>query len=398
VRPARRLASGPVNRRALALLSAGHLAVDACQGVVPALLPFLIADRGWSYGQAAALVLAATVASSVIQPLFGWVSDHRPMAWLMPAGVAVAGLGIALVGLLPSYGATFAVVVVSGVGVAAYHPEASRFARYVSGERRATGMSLFSVGGNAGLALGPLMATPLVLVFGLHGTIGLLVVPLIVAAVQSALLPRLGRLRPPPPHPGAPSPGVDEWGAFSRLSLAIVLRSWVYFGMSTFVPLYFVAELGASKTDGNLALTVMLAAGAVGTLLGGPLADRIGPRAVFAGSMALLPALLVAFLLAGPVVAIFMLAAIGCVTIATFSVGVVLSQEMLPGHLGIASGVSLGLSIGLGGVGASLLGILADAIGLRPALEVLAAIPLLALALALTLPRRRPAAAPAMPA
>lgn len=381
-----------MNRRALALLAGGHLAIDACQGAVPALLPFLIARRGLGYGEASALVLAATIASSVVQPAFGWLSDRRSMAWLMPGGLVLAGAGIASVGLMPSYGATFGAIVVSGLGVAAYHPEASRYARYASGERTGTGMSLFSVGGNAGLALGPVLTTPLVLAFGLHGTVGLVALPLAIAAVQASLLPRLARIRATAHRAArrAAAAGPDRWGAFSRVSLAIVMRSWVYFGMSTFVPLYFVHDLGVSKTDGNAALTVMLASGAVGTLIGGPLADRIGPRAVFAGSMALLPPLIGLFLLASPALAVVALAAIGMATIATFSVSVVISQELLPSHLGIASGVSQGLSIGLGGVGASLLGLLADAIGLRGTLEVIALLPFAAVALALTLPRREP--------
>jgi FSR family fosmidomycin resistance protein-like MFS transporter len=389
-----------LHRRALAVLSTGHLATDSCQGAVAALLPFLIAQRGLSYGAASALVLAGTVSSSVIQPLFGWLSDKRPMAWLMPGGVALAGLGVAAVGFAPGYGATFGAIVVSGLGVAAFHPEASRYAKYASGERAATGMSLFSVGGNAGIALGPAITTPLVLAFGLRGTVGLAVLPLAAAAFQTTMLPRLARFRPTAATHAAAraAAGANRWGPFSRMSAAIIIRSWVYFGMMTFVPLYFIAHLGASKADANAALTAMLAAGAVGTLIGGPLADRIGPRTVFVGSMALLPPLIGVFLLCGPVLAVVLLVAIGATTIATFSVSVVISQELLPCHLGIASGVSLGLSIGLGGVGASLLGVLADSIGVRGVLEIVAFLPLGALVLALTLPGRRAAARVPTPA
>ena len=141
-----------------------------CQGAVPALLPFLVAQRGYSYGAASALVLAATVASSIVQPLFGLASDRHSMPWLMPAGLLLAGVGLAVAGLVHPYGLTFAAITLSGLGVAAYHPEASRYANYVSGRRRATGMSLFSVGGNAGFALGPLVVTPLLLLLGPPGT------------------------------------------------------------------------------------------------------------------------------------------------------------------------------------------------------------------------------------
>src|SRR5512135_184865 len=170
----RRLSAG-VDRRAMATLSAGHMFTDIGQGAIPALLPFLISKDHLSYAAASALVLAATISSSVIQPLFGHVSDRLSLPWLMPLGPALGGLGVALAGLASSYALTFAAVVVSGLGVAAFHPEGSRFANYVSGARRASGMSLFSVGGNVGFALGPVLVTPLMLVFGLHGTTFVLV-------------------------------------------------------------------------------------------------------------------------------------------------------------------------------------------------------------------------------
>ncbi|MEO6857013.1 MAG: MFS transporter, partial [Solirubrobacteraceae bacterium] len=117
-----------VDRRAMATLSAGHLFTDLAQGAIPALLPFLIARDHLSYASASALILAATISSSVIQPLFGHLSDRRSLPWLMPIGPVIGGIGVGLVGLAPSYGLTFAAVVLSGLGVAAFHPEASRFA------------------------------------------------------------------------------------------------------------------------------------------------------------------------------------------------------------------------------------------------------------------------------
>ena len=170
----RSMAKG-VDRRSMATLSAGHMFTDIAQGSVPALLPFLKSADPLSLAALSALVLAATISSSVIQPLFGHVSDRVSLPWLMPLGPALGGLGIALAGLAPSYGLTFAAIVLAGLGVAAFHPEGSRFANYVSGARRARGMSLFSVGGNLGFALGPVLVTPLLLTFGLHGTVFVMV-------------------------------------------------------------------------------------------------------------------------------------------------------------------------------------------------------------------------------
>src|SRR5205085_515223 len=184
-----------VDRRAMAVLSAGHMFTDVGQGSIPALLPFLISKHHLSYAAASALILAATIASSVIQPLFGHVSDRLSLPWLMPLGPALGGLGVALAGFTPSYGLTFAAIVLSGVGVAAFHPEGSRFANYISGARRASGMSLFSVGGNLGFALGPVLVTPLVLAFGLPGTLFVLIPTWIAAVVILRELPRLRGFR-----------------------------------------------------------------------------------------------------------------------------------------------------------------------------------------------------------
>jgi FSR family fosmidomycin resistance protein-like MFS transporter len=383
-----------VDRRAMAVLSAGHLFTDISQGSVPALLPFLIARDHLNYAAASALVLAATISSSVIQPLFGHMSDRRSLPWLMPLGPGLGGLGIALVGLAPSYGVIFALIVLSGIGVASFHPEGSRFANYVSGARRASGMSLFSVGGNVGFALGPVLVTPLVLVFGLHGTLFVLIPTWAAAAVMLVELPRLRSFRTDVRAGRVQSTQQSEaWRPFAVLSGVIALRSFVYFGMVTFVPLYYVRVLHAGKPLGNAALAAMLLGGAVGTLAGGPLADRFGRRTVLIGSMLSLPPLIVAFLLCGPGLGVVVVALAGAATIATFAVTIVMGQEYLPGRLGVSSGVTIGLSIGLGGVGAPLLGLLADAHGLRAVFETIAVLPLLALMLALALPRHAPGAA-----
>lgn len=377
-----------VDRRAMAALSAGHLFTDVAQGAVPALLPFLITRDHLSYAAASALVLAATISSSVIQPLFGHLSDRLSLPWLMPLGPALGGLGIALVGVSPSYGLTFAAVLLSGVGVAAFHPEGSRFANYVSGARRASGMSLFSVGGNVGFALGPVLLTPALLAFGLHGTLFVLAPTWLMAGVLAYELPRLrsfrsdvvgGRVTRSDEH--------EAWRPFTILALVIAVRSFIYFGLITFIPLYYIHVLHAGKAVGGAALSAMLIGGAAGTLVGGPLADRFGRRAVLVGSMAAIPALVIGLIFSGQVLGVLFATLVGAATIATFAVTIVLGQEYLPGRLGVSAGVTIGLSIGLGGVGAPLLGLLADAHGLRAVFEAVAALPLLGLALTLLLPR-----------
>jgi FSR family fosmidomycin resistance protein-like MFS transporter len=380
-----------VDRRAMAALSAGHLFTDVSQGAIPALVLFLVSKRGLSLASGGALVLAATFSSSIIQPLFGHLSDRRSLPWLLPLGPALGGLGIALSGVAPNYGLTFAAIVLSGVGVAAFHPEGSRFGNYVSGARRASGMSLFSVGGNLGFALGPVILTPLLLAFGLQGTVFLLIPTGLMAAVLVRELPRMvgfrsdvvgGRVQR--------SRQTAEWKPFAVLAAVIVVRSFVYFGLVTFIPLYYVRVLHSGKAMGSAALTAMLLGGAVGTLVGGPLADRFGRRAVLTVSMAVLPPLVVGFLLSGRALGLVFAALAGAATIATFAVTIVMGQEYLPGKLGVAAGVTIGLSIGLGGVGAPLLGLIGDADGLRAVFVTIAGLPVLALLLAFALPRHAP--------
>jgi MFS transporter, FSR family, fosmidomycin resistance protein len=377
-----------LDRRALAVLGTGHLCVDLCQGAVPALLPFLASEHGYSYAALGALVLASTIGSSIVQPLFGLLSDRFARPWLMPSGLVLAGAGIALAGPAPSYELTAVAVVVSGLGVAAFHPEGAKFAGIASRERRGRGMSLFSVGGNAGFALGPVLTTPLVLLFGLAGTLALVLLPLMAAVLTVRELPRLRALDLPSSRDregGAPAEA-DDWSAFSRLGGVIALRSGVYFGLQAFIPAYFVAELASSEAAGNAALAIMLGMGAVGTLVGGGLVDRWGARPVLLGTMALLLPLLLALPLVGAAAATVLLGLVGFVTIASFSITIVLGQAYLRSRPGLASGVTLGLAIGLGGVAATAFGAIADAFGLPAVLWTVAALPVPAILLALSLP------------
>jgi FSR family fosmidomycin resistance protein-like MFS transporter len=387
--------TGALDRRGLAVLAAGHACADTAQGAVPALLPFLIDQRGLSYGAAGALLLVTSVGSSAIQPFFGLGSDRRALPWLLPFGIFLAGLGIALVGLTTSYAATAAAVALSGLGVAAFHPEGARFAGQVSGERRGAGMSLFSLGGNAGFALGPILVTPIVLLLGLRGTVLLAAVPFAVALLLARELPRLREVAAAKSAHVARSIAEDDrdpddWNAFVRLGGVISLRSCVYFGLQAFVPLWFIHHFGTSAGAGNAALTAMLVAGATGTFVGGRVVDRLGRRRLVAASTALTVPVLAALVLApGPLTAGVLTALAGFLIIATFSITVVMSQEYLPSRLGLASGVSLGLAIGVGGIAAALMGVLADAYGLRTVMWVIVALAVPMVALARTLPVTR---------
>ena len=372
----------------MAALSAGHFATDFANGALPALLPFMVDRFSLSYTLAAVVMLASTAASSLVQPLFGAWSDRRGLIWLLPAGVAVAGAGIALAAAAPSYWLVILLVTVSGLGVAAYHPEGSKFAAYASGRKRASGMSLFSIGGNVGYALGPTATTPLVLALGLTGGL-LLAVPVLAVAV--ALLLVLPFLRGFVPEPGSRSAvdGEDRPGALALLLGVIAFRSVAWFGLITFVPLWEVS-LGNSKSHGSHLLSLMLLTGGLGTLAAGPIADRIGRRPVVIASMAATVPLTFTYVLVGGVPGAIALALVGVCVISTFGVTMVMAQEYLPHRIGMASGLSIGLSIGLGGIAAVGLGALADSVDLRSAMYAAAAAPLAGLVLALMLPSSRP--------
>jgi MFS transporter, FSR family, fosmidomycin resistance protein len=377
-----------LDKRAMAALSSGHLATDFANGALPALLPFFVDKFDLSYTLAAAAMLASAVSSSIVQPLFGIWSDRRGAIWLLPAGVALAGIGIALAAVAPSYWLVLVLVVVSGLGVAAFHPEGSKFAAFVGGRRRASAMSLFSIGGNLGFALGPTIATPLVLAFGLEGGLLLAVPCVVVALVLLRAAPFLGSFASERAR-RLESDGPDRVGALLLLLGVIAFRSISWFGLITFVPLWEVS-LGHSKAHGNHLLSLMLLAGGLGTLAAGPLADRFGRRPVLLVNTAVTAPLILVFVAVGGAVGAIALAGVGISVISTFGVTMVMAQEYLPSRIGMASGLSIGLSIGLGGVGAVALGAVADSIDLRAAMYVAAGAAAVAVVLAALLPSTRP--------
>jgi MFS transporter, FSR family, fosmidomycin resistance protein len=369
-----------VNRRGIALISSAHVVDDAYQGVVPALLPFLVAERHYSYAAVSGLTLAATLLSSVAQPLFGWWTDRRPRRWLIPAGILTAATGVASVGLFSSYLLTWLVIALSGLGIAAFHPEAARAARQAAGNSNRA-MSVFALGGNAGFALGSLITAPVLLLAGLRGTV-LLIVPALVMVV--ILVTRLTTIldRPGQRRTATLPTGVDDWPAFLRLTSVVVVRAVLFFGLTSFLALYFIHELGASPGVGGASLTLFLIAGGIGTLLGGWVGDRHGRlTSIRLGFVLTAPAMAGLVLSTSlPLVLVFV-ALTGIGTFMPFSVFVILSQDYLPNRIGTASGVTIGLAVSIGGLFSPLLGWLADSTSLRFTLSTLIALPILALLL-----------------
>jgi FSR family fosmidomycin resistance protein-like MFS transporter len=375
-----------MKKRAIALLAAAHLFDDVNQGVIPALIPFFISERGFTIAAAAGLVFASNVSSSVLQPLFGALADRKSTPWLVPAGLFLAGAGVAAAGLAPTYLLVLLCAGATGIGVAAFHPEAARQVYLQSGAKRATAMSFFATGGNLGFAIGPAIATPIGIALGLRGT-ALLVIP---ALAMALVLVRAGSMRAGAAShlPEGNAAGSDRWSAFARLSAPVLCRAIVFYALNTFIPLYWIREFSASKAAGGAALTLMLSSGVAGTLAGGWLADRFGRRVVVLGSMLLLFPLLLAFLgTHSAALALALMVPIGLFLYAPFSVMTVLAQEYLPGRVGTASGLTIGLAVTLGGLAAPVLGRIADLHGVRAAVSSVALVPLLGAAFAMTLPR-----------
>ncbi|MBI4591613.1 MAG: MFS transporter [Candidatus Rokubacteria bacterium] len=378
------------NARLLTLLALGHLVIDTNQGALPAILPFLREAFQLSYAAAGTIILAANLTSSVIQPLFGYLSDQTARRWLLPLSVLVSGLGLALTGMAPSYGAILALVVIGGLGVAAYHPEGYKTASHVAGDRKATGLSFFSIGGNVGFALGPPIITALVAGWGLWGSLGMLAPGLVVAGLLTAALPVLSAERSEKPRATLSADGREAMvRAMALLILVVTLRSWTQLGLTTYVPFFYIDLLKADPRIVGPLLFVFLGAGAVGTLVGGPLADRWGPRRFIISVFLLATPLAVLFLFARGLWAFVLLGAVGFVLVSTFSVSVVLAQAYLPRHLGMASGLIVGFAIGTGGVGVALLGWVADHWGLPLALGITAVMPFLGFVAACFLPEPR---------
>jgi FSR family fosmidomycin resistance protein-like MFS transporter len=374
------------NARLIGLLALGHLVIDVNQGSLPAILPFLKSIHALSYAEAGAIVLVASITSSIVQPAFGYLSDRSARRWLLPLSVLLSGVGLGLTGVAPGYGALLLLVVVMGLGVAAYHPEGYRTAASVAGDRKATGLSWFSLGGNIGIALGPPVITALVTGLGISGSLGMMLPSVLVALPLVAALPLLSR--PVGTAVAAPggARGVNMPRAMALLILVVTIRSWAQLGFTTFVPFYYVDYLQADPRLVGPLLFVFLGAGALGTVIAGPLADRWGARTLMTWALLAAPPVGVLFLLSSGPVAFLALGLFGAVLVSSFTVSVVLGQAYLPRHAGMASGLIVGLAIGGGGLGVALLGAIADSWGLPVTLWICALMPVAGFLVALILP------------
>ena len=381
------------DRRGIALLSTAHLVNDANQSALPALILWL-SHHGVSLAFGGALVLAMNLSSSIVQPLFGHWSDRRSMAWVIPVAVLVATGGMAAIGLAPNVFVMFAGALVSGIGVAAFHPEGSRFSNYFAGAKRAAGMSVFTVGGYLGFAFGPIAVTPLINAFGIRGIVFLLVPALVVSAFVWRDLPRFEEARRHAHRARKARPGEDDWRGFATLTGVVALRSMTFLAAVTFMPIFAARIAGVDSTLASFALTMLLLGGAAGTIWGGRLADRIDRRRVVSFSLALTAVFGVAICLAGLHAPFYPLVVL-LATLFGISLGlsagviVLIGQEYLPTRIGVASGVTLGLAVTIGGLAAPIFGWIGDTRGLVSVYAAVTLFAVLSLAASFFMTKRR---------
>lgn len=367
------------NLGVLLLLSCGHMVVDTFQGALPAILPFVRDNLGLSYTMAGTILIMSNLASSVIQPVFGFLSDKKEKPILLPLGVIFAGIGFSLIPLSPSYALILGLVTISGLGVAAYHPEGFKTARFFTGEKMVTGMSIFSVGGNVGMALGPILALTLVNYLGFGSISSMFLMSLVFAVVivasrKTIALPErtgaaAGKAVPPLPKGAAK--------AFGIIVGAIVMRTWTHAGLMTYIPFYFIDHLKTDPVTAGKVVSLFLLGGAFGTLAGAPVADRFGHRFWLRISLITSGCIFPLIFYTEGLALMGVAALLGMVLISSFSLTVVMGQNLMPGRFGMASGLTVGFAIGVGGIGVTLLGLVADHYGVPAALKCIGVLPLL---------------------
>jgi MFS transporter, FSR family, fosmidomycin resistance protein len=371
----------------LAAISVSHLLNDTLQSLIPSIYPLLKVSLGLNFAQVGLITLTLQLTASLLQPVVGMYTDRRPMPYSLVAGMAFTLVGLLLLSVAATLGAILVAAGLMGVGSSIFHPESSRIARMSSGGRHGLAQSVFQVGGNMGSSLGPLLAAFFVVP---HGQSSLAWCALI-AVLAIGLLARVGRWsavhRPRAAHqaPAAgwePRPGLSRGRVIGALVVLAVLIFSKYFylaSLSSYYTFYLISRFGLSVQSAQLHLFVFLGAVAAGTILGGPIGDRIGPKYVIWGSiLGVFP-----FTFALPHANLFwtgvLSVAIGLILASAFSAILVYAQELVPGRVGTIGGIFFGFAFGMGGLGAAALGRLADATSIEYVYRLCAYLPLIGL-------------------
>lgn len=372
----------------------GHLVTDLQGGALPIVLPHLKEIFALSYSQLAAIVLTQNITSSVIQPLFGYLTDKKSLPQLLPYCAALAGAGFAAVGWVSSYEFLLLAVIFIGIASATYHPQASKTVNFLSTKAaKAKNMGLFSLGGNAGMAFGSLgMAFLISLPGGLHNTIYFLLPGLLVFGLMLKCMPAYIQVnqaynnRRQAAEVNHTDNNIPYLGLLFLL-LFIFLRSTIHTGLSTYLPLFFMKFRSCDSSFASMLVSGFLLGGVAGTYIGAVLSDRLGARKIILGSIVFsIPAIWLINLAVSPVTALAAVILAGFAIIGSFATTIILAQSLLPNNVGMAAGLTIGFSVGMGGFGVTLLGILADNWGLPLVMQLITWLPVAAAIIAVWIP------------
>ena len=379
------------DRRYSYLMMIAHLCDDLNQGALVAVIPFLVLHNGYSYAEVTALLLASNAASAIIQPLFGWLGDKKPRPWLMAAGIFLAGIGMAGVGVLPNYPLIMASAMLSGIGVAMFHPEGGRLGNLTAGEQKGKGMSIFAVGGKLGFTFGPLVATAAITLWGLPGTLIFIIPSTLCAAILLSQNKALLSYSNPDKQSSDDSLYQDNWVGFGFVMGAISCRSIMYYAFLSFIPLFLVYDLGQEEAFASSVISLFALVCAVGTIASGWAGQLLGAKKLIIVSYACVAIEVVIFAFNGSlIVALILIALLALTCDISYPSAVAMGQSFVPHHLGMASGLSFGVMVCIGGLMTPVFGLIGDYFGLQVVMLCVTAIALLGIIITLFIPKNRP--------
>ncbi|WEA41258.1 MFS transporter [Lysinibacillus fusiformis] len=370
----------------LLILSVVHLMNDAIQAVVPAMFPILELEMGLSYTQIGLIAFALNMTASVIQPVVGMYTDKKPSPLALPIGMCFTFIGVILLALAPTFLSILIAVVFIGIGSATFHPEGARVAYMAAGTKRGLSQSIFQVGGNAGQALAPIITALLLVPLGQFGSIyftivaGLAIILLFYIAKwyknQVKEIKLKSKILEEKEEIPLKYKNKVRFG-FSLLLFLVFIRSWFNAGIGSYYQFFAIEQYKLSIFEAQIYLFVFLASGAIGTFLGGPLADRFGKKNVLIFSM--VGAIPFSLMLphVGATLAYPLIGVIGFITLSSFSVSVVYAQELIPGRVGVVSGLVVGLAFGMGAIGSVVFGVLADTIDIYHTILIAVSLPII---------------------
>lgn len=364
-------------------ISFTHLLNDLMQAVVPAVYPMFKADFNLSFAQIGLITFASQLTASILQPFVGYYTDRTPRPFSLVIGMLFTLTGLVLLALAPGFNAILVAVSCMGVGSAIFHPESSRVAYLASGGKRGLAQSIFQLGGNAGSAIGPLLAALIIIPYGQSNILWII----ISSVLAIVILFQVGKwykghliLRAETNHPVDVKPDLSKTKIWTSVGILLVLIFSKYFymaSMTSYFTFYLIEKFGVSVQQSQLYLFIFLGSVAAGTLLGGPLGDKFGRKyIIWISILGAAP-----FTLLLPFANLFWIgvlaAAIGVIIASAFSAILVYAQELLPGNVGMVSGLFFGFAFGMGGLGSAILGKLADQTGIEHVFYICSFLPLI---------------------